>query len=198
MTAGWVLAATGDIAGATEQGTLGLELARTIGAARFEPFLMETLARAQWLGGDHAQARSTITAAAEAVERLRLQRYIGPWVLGTLALFTDDPAIRKRALLQGAAHLTRDCLAHNAYRFYLAAAEIALLDGDTITAEFHAEQLEVLGADESSAWSVHHSALLRAACQGAPTAALLAEAERLGFTFTAPRLHQLLANERKT
>lgn len=188
MTAGWVLAATGDVAAATEQATLGLEAARAIGASRFEPFLMETLARAQWLAGDHASARSTIAQAAEAVERQRLHRYIGPWVLGTLALFTDDAATRKRALLQGAAHLTRDCLAHNAYRFHLAAAEIALLEGDTITAEFHAEQLEAFDADESCAWSAHHAALVRAVARGEPVDGLARDAQHLGFTYTTPRL----------
>jgi hypothetical protein len=198
MTAGWVHAATGELAGATAQATEGLEIARAIGASRFEPFLMETLARAQWLAGDHAGARTTIARAAEAVERQRLQRYIGPWVLGTLAVFTDDAATRKRALLQGAAHLTRDCLAHNAYRFHLAAAEIALLEGDAITAEFHAEQLDAIGANEDSAWASHHAALLRAACTGEPARALLAEGERFGFTYTAPRLHDMLLNERKT
>jgi transcriptional regulator with XRE-family HTH domain/tetratricopeptide (TPR) repeat protein len=192
MTAGWVHAATGDVTGAIGQATQGLELARTIGASRFEPFLMETLARAQWLDGDHGAARATIGAAAEAVERQKLHRYIGPWVLGTLALFTDDPAIRKRALLQGAAHLTRDCLAHNAYRFHLAAAEIALLDGDAITAEFHAEQLEALGAEEPCAWTAHHAALLRAVAAGAPLARLLAEGGQSGFAYAAPRLHQSL------
>jgi tetratricopeptide (TPR) repeat protein len=188
MTAGWVHAATGDVASAMEQATLGLELARTIGSSRFEPFLMETLARAQWLAGDQQAARTTIAAAAELVDRLRLHRYIGPWVLGTLALFTDDPGTRKRALLQGAAHLTRDCLAHNAYRFHLAAAETALLDGDIITAQFHAEQLEAFSADEPCAWSSHHAALIQAHAQGAATETLKRESERLGFTYTAPRL----------
>ena len=46
-------------------------------------------------------------------ERQRLHRFIGPWILGTLALFTRDRAVRKKALLQGAAYLTREAWLQN-------------------------------------------------------------------------------------
>ena len=136
-----------------------------MGASRFEPFLMESQSRISWLAGDHALAERQVTEAAEAVERLKLQRFIGPWVLGTLALFSSDAAVRKKALLHGAAHLTRDCLAHNAFRFFVSAAEVALLEGDLVTAGFYADQLAGYAAAEPCAWVEHHVALVRAYSQ---------------------------------
>ncbi len=201
MTAGWVLVATGQLAPAAEEVAHALEITRSMGAARFEPFLMESQSRISWLGGDHALAERQVTAAAETVERLKLHRFIGPWVLGTLALFSSDPAVRKKALLQGAAHLTRDCLAHNAYRFFVSAAEVALLEGDLVTAGFYADQLAGFGASESCAWVEHHVALVRqySSWSEAPSEALRAELQQLrtrarqfGFAHATPRLGSLL------
>jgi transcriptional regulator with XRE-family HTH domain/tetratricopeptide (TPR) repeat protein len=202
MTAGWALVADGRLDAANEEVETGLELARTLGSSRFETFLLESQARITWLNGDHARAERQILAAAQQMERLQLQNFIGPWVLGTLALFARDAAVRKRALLQGAAHLTRDCLAHNAYRFHLSAAEVALLDGDTVAAEFYADQLAAYATQESCTWIEHHTALIRtyAAWLRTPSDELLAQLHTLdaysgqyGYSQAAPRLHSQLA-----
>ncbi len=197
MTAGWVLVAQADLPRAQAEVEAALELARSMGAARFEPFLMESQARISWLAGDHALAERQVTEAARNVERLKLHRFIGPWVLGTLALFTSDSAVRKRAMLQGAAYLTRDCLAHNAYRFYVSAAEVALLEGDLVAADFYAGQLAAYGETEQNAWVTHHVGLVQAyaAWTAAPDEArraelrsLRAKALELGFAHASPRL----------
>jgi hypothetical protein len=129
----------------------------------------------------------------ETMDKRQQHRFIGPWVLGTLALFTRDAAVRKKALLQGAAYLTRDCLAHNAYRFFVSAAEVALLEGDLVAADFYAGQLEGYAASE------HHAALVRAYAgwSSAPDNALRAElrrlhadAERFGFSQATPLLFE--------
>lgn len=199
MTAGWVLVAHADLGRAQAEVSTALELSRSMGATRFEPFLMESQARISWMKGDHALAERQVLEAARSVEQLKLHRFIGPWVLGTLALFTSDPAVRKKALLQGAAYLTRDCLAHNAYRFHVSAAEVALLDGDTIAAEFYADQLAASGEGEPCAWISHHVDLVRAYADWLQTpgeaqrAALLdlkSKAPALGFTQASPRLFQ--------
>lgn len=201
MTAGWVLVATGQLGQASEEVAHALEITRALGAARFEPFLMESQSRISWLLGERALAERQVSAAAETVERLKLQRFIGPWVLGTLALFSSDAAVRKKALLQGAAHLTRDCLAHNAYRFFVSAAEVALLEGDLVAARFYADQLAGHGAAESCAWVEHHVALVRqyARWSEAPGEAARAElqllrsrARQFGFAQATPRLGALL------
>ncbi|MES2151815.1 MAG: AAA family ATPase [Pseudomonadota bacterium] len=199
MTAGWVLVGLARVEPAAAEVGRALELARAMGASRFEPFLMESEARIAWLRGEHALAERQALAAAEAMTRLKLQRFIGPWVLGTVALFSRDPALRKKSLLQGAALLTRDCLAHNAYRFYVTAAEVALLEHDMVSAGFYADQLEACA--EPCAWITHHAALIRAYAQwsAAPGAALAAELRQLrahavqsGFAQATPRLSQAL------
>ncbi|CAN7686168.1 AAA family ATPase [Pseudoduganella sp. LjRoot289] len=201
MTAGWALVADGLLDAATQEVESGLELARSLGSSRFETFLMESQARITWLRGDHALAERQILSAAQQMERLQLQNFIGPWVLGTLALFSRDAAVRKRALLQGAAHLTRDCLAHNAYRFHLSAAEVSLLDGDTVAAEFYAGQMAAYAAQEDCCWIEHHTALVHAYAEWlrAPSEAqrqrlalLHARSAQYGYTHAAPRLHLTL------
>jgi len=199
MTAGWSLVASGQVEAAHEQVETGLELARSLGSARFETFLRESQARLTWQRGDADLAQRQILSVAEDVEKHKLQNFIGPWVMGTLALFTQDASVRKRALLKGASYFTRDCLAHNAYRFYLNAAEVSLLDGDLVSAEFYAEQLAACGAAESCAWVEHHVALIRdaAAWQSAPDDALRtrlrtlrAQGAEYGFTEAAPLLYR--------
>jgi transcriptional regulator with XRE-family HTH domain/tetratricopeptide (TPR) repeat protein len=203
MTAGWVLVANGQLAQAGEEVAHALDLSRSLGAARFEPFLMESRSRISWLEGDHALAERQAIEAAKSVQRLRLERFIGPWVLGTLALFSRDAAVRKKALLQGAAYLTRDCLAHNAYRFFVSAAEVALVEGDHVTAGFYADQLAGYAATDSCAWALHHAALVRqysnwsAAPDDAQRAGLhllRARGRHLGFAQVTPRLAVELEN----
>ncbi|TWI61151.1 putative ATPase [Pseudoduganella lurida] len=195
MTAGWALVDAGRLAEAEEQVGTGLELARSIGSARFDTFLQESAARIAWLRGDQFGAERRILNAVADLEKHRLQNFIGPWLMGTLALFTHDAATRKLALLKGAAYLTRDCLAHNAYRFYLTAAEVALQDGDLVSAGFYADQLAAC-ASEPCAWVDHHVALIRAQLQerAAPETlrTLAADGQRFGFSHTAPSLRARL------
>jgi hypothetical protein len=133
LTAGWALLGDGRLAQAEEEIERGLALSRSLGASRFEPILMESQARISWLQGRRSQAREQITRAADAVGRQQLQRFIGPWVYGTLALLSNDAVLRRQALTQGNASLSKDCVAHNAFRFLVAAAEAALLDGEVLT-----------------------------------------------------------------
>ena len=202
MTAGWVLVATGALERADAEVTHALELARSIGAARFETFLLESQARITWQRGSHALAEQQIMAVAERVRSLQLERFIGPWVLGTVAVMSGDAAVRKRALLQGAAYLTRDCLAHNAFRFFLSAAEVSLLEGDAVAADFYAGQMQACAGDDPCAWTSHHAELIRAMAaypERADAAArkrlrqLRAQGQQYGFTHAAPRLEQALA-----
>lgn len=203
LTAGWALIATGALARAREEIESGLQTARALGAARFEPFLTESLARVSWLEGDAALARAQIDAAWADVERLGLHRFIGPWVLGTRALLAADEAEGRAALAQGLALLTQGCVAHNAYRFHLAAAEACLAWGDAAGARGFAQRLRgVTPADEPCAWVEHHGALVEAAAAwtetpgAAPRERLLAlarEGGALGFSGAMPVLQRRLA-----
>lgn len=199
LTAAWVLQATGQFSQAREEVLAGRDLARSLGAARFEPFFMETMARISWAMGDHARAHQEILWAAQEVERLSLQRFIGPWVMGTLACFSQDEPLREQALQMGGEQLSRGGLAHNAYRFLVSAAEVSLQRGDVTQALHHAEVLGRYGLSEPCPWVDHHLQLIRAHAQWltAPEEAVMQklqhltqQAAALGYTHVTPGLYQ--------
>ena len=139
--------------------------------------------------------------AASLVERFELQRYIGPWVYGSLAMISDDGPLSQQALAKGEAQLTLACLAHNALRFRVAAAETCLLAGNTEQAIWHGQQMAALPESASCAWITHHVRLIDVAGQwlrsadqasGEKLKGMAREAQQMGFVATMPRLLQVL------
>ncbi|NWD74128.1 tetratricopeptide repeat protein [Pseudomonas gingeri] len=204
LTAAWVLLATGRDAQAGLELEEALTLARGIGANRFEAILLEGLARVALRRNDHAGAQALIREAVALVERFALQRYIGPWVYGSLALMVDDERLSREALIQGEALLTQDGLAHNVLRFRVAAAETCLLQGDFAQASRHAQFLADVAPGMMCAWVSHHVRLIDAAGQwlqrrDRPSAeawnGLERESQRLGFVATMPGLIKRLGDE---
>ncbi|OPA86747.1 Cro/Cl family transcriptional regulator [Pseudomonas fluorescens] len=202
LTAAWVLVATGRDEQAGEELAEALTVARSIGASRFEAILLEGLARVALRQNERDRAHVLIQEAVGLVERFALQRYIGPWIYGSLALIVDDAALSAQALVQGEALLTQDCLAHNALRFRVAAAETCLLSGDFAQASRHAQGLAAVASAAPCAWVSHHVRLIEVASRclqnrdGSPAEqmkVLERESARLGFLATMPRLMQRLS-----
>lgn len=162
LTAGWALLSTGRAVDARQQIEQGLELARKIGATRFEPFLNESLVRVLLLEGRPAEAHALALQAWDMVERQKLQKFIGPWVLSTLALVEPDSAARLRALQQGQALLEQGCVAHNVYRFHVSAIESCLMHGQQAEARALADSFAARVRDEPFPWASHQIALARA------------------------------------
>ena len=79
---------------------------------------------------------------ALAISRETGIRYVGAVILGTLALATDDPETRQRALSEGEKILREGCLSHNYFEFYTDALETCLNVGDWNGAERYASALE--------------------------------------------------------
>jgi tetratricopeptide (TPR) repeat protein/transcriptional regulator with XRE-family HTH domain len=156
LTAVWLLSDMGQDEQAAEAVERALALARRIGTSRFEAMLLDVSARLAQRRGDVSLAWRLVTQAADVVDRLRLQRYVGPWVQGSVALIASEPALRDRALAKGEALLAQQCLAHNALRFHVAAAELALLGQQPYVARQHAQRLQALAGREPYAWIDHH------------------------------------------
>ncbi|NVZ53124.1 AAA family ATPase [Pseudomonas sp. B6002] len=203
LTAAWVLVATGQDEQAEQELTNALALAREIGASRFEAILLEGQARLALRQNQRDRAQTLIYEAVSLVERYALQRYIGPWVYGSLALILDDARLSRQMLVLGEALLTQDCLAHNALRFRVAAAETCLLSGDFEQAGRHAQGLEALAQTAPCAWIRHHVRLIEVAGQclqrrdsssTEDLKVLQRESERLGFVATMPRVMQSLSD----
>lgn len=162
LTAGWILIARGEPEGANEQVSLALEVACALGSGRFEAFLFESRARIELIEGRQERARMTIRDAWRLVQQHGLQHFIGPWVLGTLALLEEAPGKRRATLAEGEALLDRGCVGHNGYRFLVTAAEVSLLDGRPADARHYGRRLSALMGEEPCAWGEHHLALLEA------------------------------------
>ncbi|WP_260958056.1 ATP-binding protein [Pseudomonas citri] len=201
LTAAWMLVASAQDTLAEQQLTCALELARSLGASRFEAIVLEGLARVALQRDERELAQTLILEAASLVERFELQRYIGPWVYGSLAMMVDDAPLRAQALSTAEAQLTQGCLAHNALRFRVAAAETCLLTGDVEQAIWHGQQMSALPESASCAWIDHHVRLIDVAGQWLRAAdrpgdetlkGLAHEAQQMGFVATMPRLRQIL------
>lgn len=201
LTAAWVLVASGQETSAEQELSAALALARNLGASRFEAIVLEGLARVAMHQGQREQAQALIMEAASLVERFELQRYIGPWVYGSLAMMVDEKPLSEQALLKGEAQLTQGGLAHNALRFRVSAAETCLLAGNLERAIWHGQQMSTLPESPPCAWVSHHVRLIGMAGQwlrdGDPASKeklrrIQHEAQQMGFSATMPRLQRVL------
>lgn len=201
LTASWLLVATAQSAAACEELEFILKTSRRMGARRFEAIALEGLARAAFQDGEQDRAWRLISEAVALVERYHLQRFIGPWVLGSYALISEDLAVRQQALAQATQQLGQNCLAHNGLRYYLAAAELSLLAGDISGAQQHAGRMGQFASPEC-AWVTHHQALIEVLGQSLQISAAQAslawqdmqdKASQLGYEMTMPRLARHLA-----
>lgn len=196
LTLGWGLLAMGQATAAEQPLLLALEQARRLGARRFEALLLEALARVALQGQQMDQANVLISEAAHLVEQFHLQRYIGPWICASLALIVNDEARVRDALAQGQAWLEQGCLAHNALRFRVTAAEVCLLAGDIPQATRHARALRALADSAPCAWIEHHVELIGFASGGpvdncvarSRLSALQQQGQAFGLIATMPRL----------
>jgi tetratricopeptide (TPR) repeat protein/transcriptional regulator with XRE-family HTH domain len=206
LTAGWALLSLGRVALARQQVELGLDTSRAIGASRFEPFLNESMVRVLLLEGQADEAHALARASWDAVERNKLHKFIGPWVLSTLALVEPDADASLAYLAQAQALLDQGCVAHNALRFYVNAIESGLLHGRADAVLALADRFAASVADEPSPWASHHIALARAgagwivqpsAASAGDLRGLVRQGEALGLAWVMPlwraRLAQMLA-----
>lgn len=159
LTAGWILLSLCRYAEAREQVEQGLQLARAMGAARFEAFLLESLARLAWADGQHSLATEYVEQAWQIVQQLKCDAFIGAWVLGTKVLLggTDNTA-QQQALHDvslAMAILDKGCVGHNYYRCYVALAEYFLICRQPVQARHYIGCLKQYTAQQPCAWSEH-------------------------------------------
>jgi hypothetical protein len=79
--------------------------------------------------------------------------FLGPGLLGWLALFTDDPEERQAALAEGEALLAAGSVSHNYFFFYQAAIDAALAASDWAAVERYADALEDYTRPEPLPWA---------------------------------------------
>lgn len=132
-------------------------LARQLGSIVFEAESMMHI----------AQSDASLPSGKGAEERLLeayrvasgAQAFVAPWILSTLAVETEDVALRKWALTEGEAMLQERCVSHNYLQFYQNAIDAALDGGDWDEADRYANALEAYSnRTEPTPWSAYYVA----------------------------------------
>ncbi len=155
LTAGWIYLDQMKLDDAMHQVQLGLDLTEQLGAKRFEPFLNETKARILITQGKMTQALAVAEQAMDITRQTGMQ-FIGPWILGTIALASDEATTHQAALKEGLSLLEQGCVGHNYYQFYRAAIEVSLQTEDWDGAERYCDLLEEYTQAEPNPWAKFH------------------------------------------
>lgn len=141
---------------AERQLTQALSIARNMGNERFIPYLTHDLACARFGQSDRAAAVELLDEAIEISRRTDIA-FIGPRILGAIAMVSDNPQRRRDALAEGEEVLAGGhCIAHNHMWFYRFAIDSALADHDWDEAERYANALDVFTEAERIPWADLH------------------------------------------
>jgi tetratricopeptide (TPR) repeat protein len=200
---GYILPDMGELERAKEQCEQALALARHLGARRFEASSLRHMARVIAAQGHVADALALLDQAYALSSESGIT-FAGPWVLGALAVITDDPERRRWALEQGEAVLARGCVFHNYFWFYRDAIEVALKTADWAGLERSAGALERFTAAAPVPWTsffIARGRALAALYQGRHDQATMRELRRLrdiataaGFRSALPALERAVAS----
>lgn len=172
----------GDYAAVLDHVEAGLAVVEQIGAGRFQPGFAVFASRAKLAQGADRAALAQEVEDAYGMARETGIKFMGPWVLSTLALITEDPDRRLAALKEGEQLLATGCVGHNYFAFYPDAMDVALAAGDWASAAVYADRLAAYSADEPLPWAtffVARGRVLTAVGQGADDAATRDEIRRL-------------------
>jgi predicted ATPase/class 3 adenylate cyclase len=170
-----------DLAPAWENVRVALALAEQLKAPRFEAEALGFRAELHRLSGRRSAALADVGRAL-AISRAVGMDYMGPILVGTLALATDDPAVRAAALAEGDALLAANAVAHNHFLFRRDAIEACLESGDYDEARRHALALADFARFEPLPWTefvVARAHALAAFGRGERSDKLVAEIRRL-------------------
>jgi hypothetical protein len=173
MRAAWALSRA--------EGERCLELARRLGAQRFEAEALAQIGLAAHGLGDTEEA-ARLLDAAWALTRVTGPQYIGPTVLGFIAQTTADADRRRWALAEGEALLAAGCVSHAHLYFHESAITASLAAGDWDAAERHADAMTQYARQEPFPWAdfmSHCGRLLARVGRGERDDALRVELRRL-------------------
>jgi class 3 adenylate cyclase/tetratricopeptide (TPR) repeat protein len=181
---------TGEFARVKMHAERALVLARQLGAKRFEAVCFNDLAMVARAEASSAEAMNLLHRAL-AISRETGIGFVGPWILGHLAVTTKDPFERQAALTEGEGILREGAVSHNHLWFFRYAIDASLDSQDWDGAERYCAALQDFTRPEPSPWANFFVRYGRAvgAHGRCPTGQettcelgdLLAEAERLGI-----------------
>jgi class 3 adenylate cyclase/tetratricopeptide (TPR) repeat protein len=199
----WITLEQLDLERAERDARRGLEVVEQLGARRFAPLFDYIIARVLLHRGEpEAAARILERSRATALETG--VTFIGPFVLGLLALASADPRRRSQALHEGQTVLDRGCVSHNYFWFYRHAIDVRLKEGDWDAADRYAHSLEERFRQNAHPWAEFVTAQGRALATLGRTghgreidsrlSALSSRAEDLGLRLERVRLQAVLVS----
>ena len=137
---------------AAAQHRLSLEVGERLGERQWSPYNLLGMAKIESVLGRHAVAVTTIEECLEICRNTGLKLW-GPWVLGVLALVTDDADRREQALREGEVIIQSGCVGHCCLWFYRHAMEASLQQADWDQADRFAAALEIYTKPEPLPWA---------------------------------------------
>jgi tetratricopeptide (TPR) repeat protein len=190
-----------DLKAGQEWAKAGAELAKKIGAGRFELVCIEYLGRLAALEGDGDLAEQLVGEAVTAYRASESSmRFLGGRALGSYALVCRDGNRRRELLLEGEEILKLGVGAHNPLWFYRDAIEVSLDLEDWAATAKYADRLESYASVEPLDWSRYFAARGRALAQhgtGSEATAVLqavrARGAEIGYTYSLDRLDAVMA-----
>ena len=129
-----------------------LILARQLGAKRFEAVSLNDLAMVARAEASTAEAMDLLHRAL-AISRETGLSFVGPWILGHLAVTTEDPTERRAALTEGEEILRKGAVSHNHLWFFRYAIDASLDSEDWDGAERYSAALEDFTRPEPLPWA---------------------------------------------
>jgi tetratricopeptide (TPR) repeat protein len=191
----------GEIDSAPEYAERQRELIQRLGARAWECPNLFYQGKFLTLTGRRREGLKLLERAV-AVGRETAASFFVPRVLGTIALNTDDPAVRQSALEEAMAILRDGSVGHNHLWFHRDGIEVSLNVGDWDGAERYAASLEEYTRPEPLPWSdffIARGRALAAFGRGRRDGEILAElrrlrvqAERAGIRTSVPGLDAAL------
>jgi class 3 adenylate cyclase/tetratricopeptide (TPR) repeat protein len=185
-----VFRTTGEFGSAKMHAERALVLARQLGAKRFEAVSLNDLAMVARAEASGAEAMDLLHRAL-TISRETGVSFVGPWILGHLAVTTEDPVELQTALTEGEEILSKGAVSHNHLWFFRYAIDASLHTQDWDGAERYCAALEDFTRSEPLPWAdffVRYGRAVGAHSRGRPEQEttcklgdLLAESEDLGI-----------------
>ncbi|WP_046867222.1 adenylate/guanylate cyclase domain-containing protein [Microvirga massiliensis] len=147
-----VFRTTGEFGRARPHAERALALARQLGAKRFEAVSLHDLAMVAHAEASRAEALDLLHRAL-AISRETGLSFVGPWILGHLAVTTEDPKERRAALTEGEEVLRKGAVSHNHLWFFRYAIDASLGARDWDGAERYSAALEDYTRPEPLPWA---------------------------------------------
>jgi class 3 adenylate cyclase/tetratricopeptide (TPR) repeat protein len=180
-TSSWILLDQCEFLPAEQHARKGLEAVETIGARRFIPLFNDVVARIRLRAGDHTGALELLEESWNVALKAGVT-FVGPVVLGAIALATTDTGRRLEALRQGEGILREGCASHNHFRFFRDAIEVCLREQLWDAADRYSSALERYFGTNASPWSdffIARGRALAAAGRQGPAQEVVAQLHQL-------------------